>query len=322
MHKESTITYSTVRKTWSASVSKVAILAFIGLLVVVIVAMAGSFYMSLSLLKQRGIIKNEYATTKDLYYDAVSLTSRLESSIDYLSQEINQKNQLLKNSDIVSYMLKQKRANSLFASKEVIDYPRAPVQPTVNTDLVKAFDGVASRLDTLYHLPSGSPLINYSYISSRYGVRRHPVSSIYQFHHGIDMPLRKGDDVVTTAAGTISFVGRKVGYGVIVVIEHRFGFATKYAHLNKALVKRGDVVSKGQVIAEGGNTGISTGPHLHYEITYLDGSVDTAHFYDWNLANFDNIFSRYNKIKWQQIIAALQKDQQEREKLSSLKELN
>ena len=287
-------------------------------LAVVFSSVMGSFYAASFFYHQRTVAIDAYNEASALYSDAVITKNRLEEDITTLNEQVQEQSKLLQTSDIFSHLLKQKRANNIFDNVAVADFRTA--RPNLNIDFQNAFQDVTHRLDTLYELPSGSPLRdNYSYVSSGYGVRRHPVTRNFQFHHGMDIPLRVGDNVLTTADGTVKFTGRKVGYGVTVVIDHKFGFSTTYAHLSKSHVKVGDVVRKGDAIALGGNTGVSTGPHIHYEVNYLGKSLNPYYFYSWNLENFDRVFSRYNKVKWKQIIQAIKGEVREKGQLSSLK---
>lgn len=319
MRSKSVITYSTVRKTWSASLSKVAVVASVCVGTLMLISMAGSFYLAGYLMDQRILMLANYNKVSWSYQDALRVNSHLNSNIYELSREIDIKDNLLERSEVVSYMLKQNKANDIFATELV---SHEPILPSVQDKMEEIFDDVSKRLSLLYHTPSGNPLGDDSYISSGFGTRVHPITNRFQVHEGIDIPVRIGDPVMTTADGTVAFVGRKAGYGFTVIVNHRFGFSTTYAHLDKILVNRGDIVMKGDVIAEGGNTGISTGPHLHYEITYIGRAINPYYFYTWNLASFNNIFSKHKNIKWQQITQALQTEDREREKLSSLKALN
>ena len=105
-------------------------------------------------------------------------------------------------------------------------------------------------------------------VTSKYGYRPHPVTGRYQFHKGIDFRAATGTRVYASKGGRVIFAGRKGGYGKIVGIEHEDNFTTWYGHLSRIRVKRGQTVSQGKVIGLSGNTGISTGPHLHFEIRY------------------------------------------------------
>ncbi len=111
------------------------------------------------------------------------------------------------------------------------------------------------------------PLRSYKRISSKFTYKRwHPILKRYRAHLGIDYAARRGTRVLSAGTGRVSFVGRKSGYGKVIEIRHEGGYKTLYAHLNgfKKGLKRGKRVKKGQLIGYVGNTGRSTGPHLHF----------------------------------------------------------
>lgn len=114
----------------------------------------------------------------------------------------------------------------------------------------------------------GKPLRVPLVVTSKYGYRPHPVTGRYQHHAGIDFRAAIGTRVYASKAGRVIFAGRRGGYGKIVGIEHEGNFTTWYGHLSRIRVKVGQTVSQGRVIGLSGNTGISTGPHLHFEIRY------------------------------------------------------
>ena len=103
-------------------------------------------------------------------------------------------------------------------------------------------------------------------ISSPYGVRFHPIFNTKFFHRAIDIANKKNTPIVATADGIVVFSGWMRGYGNIIAIEHGQKYRTVYAHLAKNLVQKGEFVTKGQEIGKMGNTGRSTGPHVHYEL--------------------------------------------------------
>lgn len=105
-----------------------------------------------------------------------------------------------------------------------------------------------------------------AYISSNFGWRKDPFTGKQAFHEGLDIGTWYNTPVLATADGVVTYVGKNGGYGLMVTIEHGFGFETRYAHLNKAVVKKGQKVSRGDIIAYSGNSGRSSGPHLHYEV--------------------------------------------------------
>lgn len=112
---------------------------------------------------------------------------------------------------------------------------------------------------------SGRP-IKKGWMSSFYGERNDPFTGKPAWHGGIDFAGKEGSDVFSTAAGIVSWVGERYGYGLLIEINHGDGLVTRYGHNKQAVVKKGDIVSKGQVISKMGNTGRSTGAHVHYEV--------------------------------------------------------
>lgn len=115
-------------------------------------------------------------------------------------------------------------------------------------------------------------------ISSPFGPRLHPIYRVPSFHAGIDIVLPEGTPVYAAASGRVARAEWHEGYGLLVVIAHKDGFATYYAHLSRVLVTPGQFVEAGQVVALSGNTGLSTGPHLHFEIRRDETAVDPLHF--------------------------------------------
>ena len=120
-----------------------------------------------------------------------------------------------------------------------------------------------------------------------FGYRMHPVYHRWKFHSGVDMPGRIGDPIYATGDGVVESIDRsrsRRGYGTQVVINHGYGYKTRYAHLNKIHVKKGDKISRGQLIADMGNTGVSTAPHLHYEVIYKRSHVNPINYFDRNMS--------------------------------------
>jgi murein DD-endopeptidase MepM/ murein hydrolase activator NlpD len=103
-------------------------------------------------------------------------------------------------------------------------------------------------------------------ISSRFGYRVSPFTGVREFHNGLDIANRRNTEIIATADGRISFVGQSRGFGRLVVIDHGHGLTTRYAHLEEVVIKHGEPVKRGETIAYMGNSGRSTGTHLHYEV--------------------------------------------------------
>jgi len=115
-------------------------------------------------------------------------------------------------------------------------------------------------------------------ISSSFGERVDPIDGKRRRHNGVDFAASEGAPVKASAAGVVKFSGRQPGYGNVVIIEHAGGYETRYAHNSDNLVRKGEVVSKGQVIASVGSTGRSTGPHLHFEVRCNGAAVNPFEF--------------------------------------------
>ncbi|MCL1820026.1 MAG: M23 family metallopeptidase [Oscillospiraceae bacterium] len=115
-------------------------------------------------------------------------------------------------------------------------------------------------------------------ITSRFGYRSHPVQNEQMFHYGIDIAANSGTEIVSFADGTVASTGKSVTYGNYVLINHADGVATFYAHCDKILVKHGAKVKVGQVIALVGNTGMSTGPHLHFEVRHNGRLLEPVYY--------------------------------------------
>ena len=113
-------------------------------------------------------------------------------------------------------------------------------------------------------------------ISSRYGMRRHPILGYRRMHSGLDFRASHGTPIYAATDGTVNYAGRNGGYGNFVRIRHAGGLSTGYAHMSRIAVRNGESVSRGQVIGYVGSTGLSTGPHLHYEMYRNGQTIDPS----------------------------------------------
>jgi len=132
---------------------------------------------------------------------------------------------------------------------------------------------------TVKRLPNRLPLTDY-HTTSSYGLRQHPITFSRSLHPGLDLVSSSDQAVHAVRAGRVVFAGRSGGYGKTVVIAHDGGIETRYAHLRQFSVARGDSVAEWQAIGEVGSTGLSTGPHLHYEIRLLGRALDPQRILD------------------------------------------
>ncbi len=145
------------------------------------------------------------------------------------------------------------------------------------SQLYKDVDDIIYYRQIVKYIPLGKPVWS-MWITSPYGARSDPFKKSKAYHKGVDLAGRTGNKVKTMASGKVKSSGYNSGYGNIVEIDHGNGFVTKYAHLNKSYVKKGQLVEAGDFIGEMGSTGRSTGPHLHYEILYQGKDVDPMPF--------------------------------------------
>ena len=123
--------------------------------------------------------------------------------------------------------------------------------------------------------------------ASGYGMRIDPIYKTSKFHEGMDFSASTGTPIYATGNGTVTKAGWQSGYGRVVVINHGYGYETLYAHMNKIDVRKGQKVVRGEVIGEVGNTGKSTGPHLHYEVHVKGRVVNPVNYYFMDLSADD-----------------------------------
>ena len=136
------------------------------------------------------------------------------------------------------------------------------------------------------NIPAIQPVLNKDLkrVASGFGVRIDPVYHVRKFHQGMDFTALTGTEIFATGNATVKFTGWKQGYGNTVILDHGFGYETLYAHLYKSLVRRGQKVRRSDIIALVGNTGKSTGPHLHYEVRLNGKPVDPRNYYFYDLS--------------------------------------
>ena len=136
------------------------------------------------------------------------------------------------------------------------------------------------------NIPAIQPVMNKDLkrVASGYGMRIDPVYHVRKFHQGMDFTAPTGTEVFATGNAKVKFTGWKQGYGNTVILDHGFGYETLYAHLYKSLVRKGQKVRRSDIIALVGNTGKSTGPHLHYEVRLNGRPVDPRNYYFYDLS--------------------------------------
>ena len=164
----------------------------------------------------------------------------------------------------------------------------------------------AQRATLLQLIPSGSP-VEYHGITSKFGYRTHPTLHKREFHKGTDLRAKRNTPVYATADAIVEWAGyhKRSGFGNLVILAHMYGFKSYYGHLKRVVVKNGEFVKKGQLIAYSGNSGLSNGPHLHYEIRFIHRPLNPYYFIKWSQENYNEIFQKEKKVPWQSLIEAM-----------------
>ena len=157
------------------------------------------------------------------------------------------------------------------------------VQAKSYDDVVEMAKNQEIRME---NIPAIQPVMNKDLkrVASGYGMRIDPVYHVRKFHQGMDFTAPTGTEIFATGNAKVVFSGWKQGYGNTVILDHGFGYQTLYAHLFKSLVREGQKVRRSDVIALVGNTGKSTGPHLHYEVRLHGKPVDPRNYYFYDLS--------------------------------------
>ncbi|WP_270982777.1 M23 family metallopeptidase [Campylobacter helveticus] len=162
----------------------------------------------------------------------------------------------------------------------------------------------------LNQIPNGWPITNKG-VTGKFGWREHPILKRKEFHPGIDLAASIGTPIYAPASGVVEFSGySNNGYGYNVILLHNFGFKSVYAHMmRKDVVKAGDFVNKGDLIGYTGNTGLSTGPHLHYEVRFINKTLEPLYFLNLKRKNMNEFFNQERRVPWQSLIKAVSAQQ-------------
>ncbi|MGF1778901.1 peptidoglycan DD-metalloendopeptidase family protein [Vibrio nomapromontoriensis] len=236
-------------------------------------------------------------TVSSLQTENAVLEAKLEEQVNAthdLSQELEEKRDELQ--------LLGKRVNDVEAVLGLVDEELYDTEMPLEQRIDAAAIDSAVRATMFRLIPNDSPMA-YQRISSSYGRRTNPISGKRQLHTGIDLTCKTGEEILAPADGVVETVrpSRK-GYGNYMTIRHAFGFMSSYAHLNRFKAKSGQFVRKGDVIAQCGNSGNSTGPHLHYEVRFLGRTLNPQYLMDWSPENFDYVFEKEKKVQWAPLV--------------------
>ena len=157
----------------------------------------------------------------------------------------------------------------------------------------------------MQHIPNGSP-VEYLGLTSKFGSRIHPTLQREEFHRGTDLKAPMDTPIYATADAIVEWAAehKQSGYGKLIILDHSFGFKTYFGHLNKIVVKSGQFIKRGDLVGYTGSTGMSNGPHLHYEVRFIQRALNPFYFVKWNVASYNSIFEQEKNVPWQSLIAA------------------
>ncbi len=226
-----------------------------------------------------------------------NVKSTLEKKIEHKGQELNSMNDQL--SEIEKIIgLKPDIAD---AFDERLEQAKQKSLQNVHTAKLSL-----AELTLLNHsIPTGMPLKHYKRITDKFGYRMHPILHERIFHFGVDIATNVGTPVYAPADGVVEYAKEKGGYGNFLLINHPFGFKTGYGHLSKFAVKSGTYVSKGDLVAYTGNSGRSTGPHLHYEVRYLYKWLNPMSFMKWSSKTYLATMQHERIVNWDELLSQL-----------------
>lgn len=211
-------------------------------------------------------LASKYSGLKDELDELTELSNNLRqyTNLTPISEQILGTGGSIFSTDLIETV----KDNDVVTSLKLID------EISKSFEIEKAeYNRITEKLSNNEALYSSIPAIiptNGSYSINGFGMRLHPILKVRRMHEGLDILTNYGSPVYAPGDGKVSYVGRRGGYGLIVEIDHGFGYKTIYGHLSKSLVKEGKSVKRGDKIALTGNSGLSTGPHLHYEV-HLNG---------------------------------------------------
>ena len=166
--------------------------------------------------------------------------------------------------------------------------------------LDEVLDAARDKEEMFRHIPAIQPIANkqLNHMASGYGMRLHPILKIGKMHWGMDFAASTGTPIYATGDARVKVAGNMGGYGNTVVLDHGYGYETVYAHMSRIKSRQGQSVKRGDIIGYVGNTGLSTGPHLHYEVHKDGEKIDPISFFydDVSPDEFKILFEKSQKM--------------------------
>ncbi|MCW8347454.1 M23 family metallopeptidase [Vibrio sp. ZSDZ65] len=282
----------------------------------------GSTHWQLSK-RMRRSLKSLASVTAVGVVSAMLLILHLYNSVDDAQLEqakLTNESQSMENALTNLQHLKQALEQDLSEREERITYVSERLSELENV-LGVAQDGSVHELDSrlntaaihsnvrmtmLTQIPSGSP-VGKQRMSSQFGKRIHPVTKKAKMHRGLDFAVNTGTKIYAPADGVVEVTRKSSkGSGNFLRLQHAFGFSSSYSHLKSFKVKNGQFVHKGELIALSGNSGLSSGPHLHYEVRFVGRALNPKPFVDWGVNEFEDIFEKERGIRWESLVKTVE----------------
>ncbi|AJD06545.1 zinc metallopeptidase, M23 family [Campylobacter lari] len=253
---------------------------------VFVVIVLGALYINYLADKRSELLKEQEALS--------SKNTKLFSQNESMQKSLEEKTALY---DELQTQLADIEENLGLKQDESLDIPERLEKVKLTNDQAYLF---------LTQIPNGH-VIEDNGITGNFGWRHHPILNKKEFHPGIDLRAALNTPIYAPANGVVEYAAySNNGYGYSVILIHNFGFKTVYAHMmRKDVVKAGQFVKKGDLLGYTGNTGLSTGPHLHYEVRFINKLLDPKIFIDLNRKNYEQIFEKERRVPWQSLIKAL-----------------
>ncbi|MCS7184963.1 MAG: M23 family metallopeptidase [bacterium] len=195
---------------------------------------------------------------------------------------------------VIEIMLKNKEPD-LVSLVELKNIYRTEIYQ-IKREIEDTLKNIELRRKLFRSIPNIWPAQGYK--TSHFGYRLDPLYGGFEFHHGVDISGDYGQPIRATADGIVEYTGWLGGYGRLVIIDHGFGFKTRYGHCSKILVKPGDKVKRGDKIATIGSTGKATGPHVHYEVFFRGKSVNPGRFLNEEIAYTISLSKNIKEYVW------------------------
>ncbi len=251
--------------------------------------------------KELLVVKNQYKKLQSELEEIENSLENVQSKDDHIYRTFFQMDTLtdadrqvgIGGSERYEQFSGYKLGDLIISSSEKVDILRQRLKMQEKS-LDEIRSKAASKSNQLLHIPAIQPISNkeLTRLASGFGMRRHPILGISRMHEGLDFTAPRGTPIYASANGVVKTAGVHNGYGNTVIIDHQNGYETLYAHMSKINARSGATVKRGQVIGYVGSTGLSSGPHLHYEIK-KDGVKINPITYFYNDLNSE----QYKKLK-------------------------